>query len=195
MEENWWNHLSPLNKILKKVADLTLWMLEIGDSYHSNMAVNVEDAFVGALFVQLWENEFLYSKHHTIFAPDPNGRAERRKQLIIKHQCVLQTNTIDVEMIRVTSICISSILKPALAGNIIQISATEHCILRKASIIFHTIYSKSSLNRFVQKNSNSWMIRVWCEQKNYLLFSTAFIAYSTWNTRPSGEKVDADKSY
>jgi hypothetical protein len=29
----------------------------------------------------------------------------------------------------------------------------------------------------------------------YLLFSTAFMAYSTWNTLPSGEKVEADKSY
>lgn len=29
----------------------------------------------------------------------------------------------------------------------------------------------------------------------YLLFSTAFMAYSTWNTRPSGENVEADKSY
>lgn len=28
-----------------------------------------------------------------------------------------------------------------------------------------------------------------------LLFSTAFMAYSTWNTRPSGEKVEADRSY
>lgn len=29
----------------------------------------------------------------------------------------------------------------------------------------------------------------------YLLFSTAFMAYSTWKTRPSGEKVEADRSY
>ena len=27
------------------------------------------------------------------------------------------------------------------------------------------------------------------------LFSTAFSAYSTWNTRPSGENCEADKSY
>lgn len=27
------------------------------------------------------------------------------------------------------------------------------------------------------------------------LFSTAFIAYSTWNTLPSGENCEADKSY
>jgi len=30
---------------------------------------------------------------------------------------------------------------------------------------------------------------------SHLLFSTAFMAYSTWNTRPSGEKVEADRSY
>lgn len=29
----------------------------------------------------------------------------------------------------------------------------------------------------------------------HLLFSTAFMAYSTWNTLPSGEKVEADRSY
>lgn len=29
----------------------------------------------------------------------------------------------------------------------------------------------------------------------YPLFSTALKAYSTWNTRPSGENWEADKSY
>jgi len=30
---------------------------------------------------------------------------------------------------------------------------------------------------------------------SYPLFSTAFWAYSTWNTRPSGENWDAERSY
>ena len=29
----------------------------------------------------------------------------------------------------------------------------------------------------------------------YPLFSTAFEAYSTWNTRPSGENCETDRSY
>jgi len=44
----------------------------------------------------------------------------------------------------------------------------------------------------MQNDSNS-VRYVW--YMTYPLFSTAFCAYSTWNTRPSGENWAADKSY
>jgi len=51
----------------------------------------------------------------------------------------------------------------------------------------HKTYSTDPKTRTWQQNNRYCTI--------YPLFSTAFCAYSTWKTLPSGENCAADKSY
>lgn len=42
------------------------------NTYHANMAIDVKDALVGALFVQFRQHQLLYTKNNPIFATDSN---------------------------------------------------------------------------------------------------------------------------
>lgn len=43
--------------------------------YHADMSVYVEDAFIGALFVQFGQDELLHPKHNAVLTADGDGRA------------------------------------------------------------------------------------------------------------------------
>lgn len=43
--------------------------------YHANMSVNVEDAFVGTLFVKFGQNQLLHAEHYAILTADSDGCA------------------------------------------------------------------------------------------------------------------------
>lgn len=47
------------------------------------MPINIEDAFIGALLIQLGQNQLLYTKHDSIFAADANCCADERQKTII----------------------------------------------------------------------------------------------------------------
>ncbi len=47
------------------------------------MPINIEDAFIGALLIQLGQNQLLYAKHDSIFAADANCCADEHKKTII----------------------------------------------------------------------------------------------------------------
>ena len=71
--------------------------------------------------------------------------------------------------------------------SIMPSSTDSHCIM------VHAQYSnRCQLNELRMKKLLEFKL---IKYFTYPLFSTAFCAYSTWNTLPSGEKCEADKSY
>lgn len=44
-------------------------------SYHANVSVDVEDAFVGTLLVEFRKDKLLHPEHNTILTADRNGCA------------------------------------------------------------------------------------------------------------------------
>lgn len=49
-------------------------------THHANVAVNVEDALVGALFIQFGQHQLLHTKHYSIFATDADSCAAETRE-------------------------------------------------------------------------------------------------------------------